>query len=186
MKLKRRRPERIELREDELEAILARAESSLEPADHEKLKAAIETLAWLTGELEAKNVSLARLRKILFGAKTEKTRGVVPREGGGSPGKDREELSPDSEEGPAPRDPPPQAPPRQGHGRNGAAAYTGAEKVAVPHASLCPGDPCPACPKGKVYRLAPRVLVRVRGQPPLQATVYELDRVPSASVPDLG
>ena len=41
--------------------------------------------------------------------------------------------------------------PRQGHGRNGADAYTGAEKIEVPHQSLQPGDPCPECEQGTVY-----------------------------------
>jgi hypothetical protein len=31
-----------------------------------------------------------------------------------------------------------------GHGRNGAAAFTGANRVAVAHATLNSGDPCPA------------------------------------------
>ena len=39
-----------------------------------------------------------------------------------------------------------------GHGRNGAAAFTGANKVAVTHATLHSGDMCPECPERKVYR----------------------------------
>lgn len=66
----------------------------------------------------------------------------------------------------------------QGHGRNGASSYTGAKKVAVPHPELHTGDNCPGCEKGKVYpQKEPRVLVRVVGQAPLTATVYELDRL---------
>ena len=62
-----------------------------------------------------------------------------------------------------------------GHGRNPASAYTGATKVAVPHPSLQPGAACPECPKGKVYaQKQPRPLVRIVGQAPLAATVYEL------------
>jgi transposase len=66
----------------------------------------------------------------------------------------------------------------KGHGRNGASAYTGAKKVAVPHPTMKPGEPCPGCIKGKVYpQKEPRTLVRVVGQAPLAATVYELDRL---------
>jgi len=80
---------------------------------------------------------------------------------------------------------PPTDPPRQqneekskGHGRNGASSYTGAKKVAVPHPALHTGDHCPGCEKGKVYpQKEPRTLVRVVGQAPLAATVYELDRL---------
>ena len=65
-----------------------------------------------------------------------------------------------------------------GHGRNGASSYTGAKKVAVPHPQLHAGDPCPGCEKGKVYpQKEPRTLVRIVGQAPLAATVYELDRL---------
>jgi transposase len=68
--------------------------------------------------------------------------------------------------------------PVKGHGRNGASAYTGARKVAVPHSTLHTGDTCPGCEKGKVYpQKGPRTLVRIVGQAPLQATVYELDRL---------
>ena len=69
-----------------------------------------------------------------------------------------------------------------GHGRNGACAYTGAKQVTVPHPTMKPGEPCPGCLKGKVYPLLgpnqePRVLVRLVGQAPLAATVYQLDRL---------
>lgn len=62
-----------------------------------------------------------------------------------------------------------------GHGRNGAGVYKGANKIIVPHASLKTGDPCPDCAEGKVYgQIQPGMLVRIVGQAPIQATVYEL------------
>ena len=65
-----------------------------------------------------------------------------------------------------------------GHGRNPASAYTGATKVAVPHPNLKPGNACPECPKGKVYpQKEPRPLVRIVGQAPLAATMYELEQL---------
>jgi len=68
--------------------------------------------------------------------------------------------------------------PAKGHGRNGASSYTGAQNVAVPHPDLHAGDSCPGCEKGKVYpQKEPRTLVRIVGQAPLAATVYELDRL---------
>jgi len=40
------------------------------------------------------------------------------------------------------------------------------------------GDPCPECREGKVYRQKePRTLVRVVGRPPLEATVFEMERL---------
>ena len=69
--------------------------------------------------------------------------------------------------------------PPSGHGRNGAAAYRGARKVQVPHASLKAGDPCPDAEcGGKVYaQRDPGVLVRIKGQAPIAATVYELEKL---------
>jgi transposase len=67
---------------------------------------------------------------------------------------------------------------KTGHGRNAAAAFNGARKVTVQHAELKSGDRCPDCEKGKVYlQKEPKPLVRIIGQPPLTATVYELERL---------
>lgn len=66
----------------------------------------------------------------------------------------------------------------KGHGRTPASEYAGAERVTVKHPGLRHGDPCPSCPKGKVYRQRQaKVLVRIVGQTPLAATVYELERL---------
>ncbi len=68
--------------------------------------------------------------------------------------------------------------PAAGHGRNGAAAYRGAKKVPIPHAKLSHGDRCPECTRGNVYaQKEPKALVRIAGQAPLAATVYELERL---------
>jgi transposase len=75
---------------------------------------------------------------------------------------------------------PPEAekPSRTGHGRNGADAFAGADKVAIAHATLHAGDACPGCREGKVYRQKePATLVRIIGQAPLKATVYEMERL---------
>jgi transposase len=67
---------------------------------------------------------------------------------------------------------------RQGHGRNGAAALTGAHRIAVAHATLHSGDRCPACRQGRVYRQKePATLVRFVGHAPLEATVFEMERL---------
>jgi len=71
-----------------------------------------------------------------------------------------------------------QEPAPAGHGRNGAAAFTGADRMAVPHATLDAGDACPGCGEGKVYRQKePATLIRIIGQAPLLATVYEMERL---------
>ncbi len=62
---------------------------------------------------------------------------------------------------PAVDQPDPGEPAREGHGRNGAAAFTGADRVAVAHAALHSGERCPACRQGRLYRQKePATLVR--------------------------
>lgn len=69
-------------------------------------------------------------------------------------------------------------PPKPGHGRNGASAYGGAHRIKVAHATLKPGDRCPECLRGKVYeQKEPTLRIRVVGQAPIAATIYELARL---------
>lgn len=138
--------------------------------DHAKLKAAMDTLAFVTAELQRKQTSLDRLRRLLFGAKTETTRTIVgPAPAPGAPGPG---ASPSADTGA-----PAVSPARPGHGRTSAAAYTGADTVTIAHPSLHRGDRCPGCTTGKIYPLAePATLVRITGMAPLGATVYECER----------
>ncbi|OHB64308.1 MAG: transposase [Planctomycetes bacterium RBG_13_60_9] len=164
--------EPIDLDRRELEAILERAKTALSEAEYTKLHAAMETLVFLTAELEKKRVSVQRLKQLLFGDTTETTKRVMKKilDEAGKEGASSDEATEGQE---------PEARPKaQGHGRNGAEAYVGAEKVRVPHASLKPGDACPRCPKGTVYEsVEPGRLVRMHGQAPLGATVYELQKL---------
>ncbi len=85
-------------------------------------------------------------------------------------------LEPKTSSSSATESPEPAAP--AGHGRNAASAFTGAEKVSVQHAQLKPGDPCPECREGRVYRQKePKTLIRIVGQAPLKATVFEMERL---------
>ena len=160
--MKRRKFKRKELDVKELGAIIERARAALSKEDHQTLVAAVDTLAFLTQELETKGTSIRRLRRLLFGATTEKTSrvsGKKTKAGTAASGKQDKKK-------------------RKGHGRNAAAAYRGADKVTVRHPSLAHASRCPACDRGKVYRQSePAALVRVMGMAPLRATVYELERL---------
>ena len=166
----RRKRERIELDAGELRAIIERTKTSaLGAKDYEKLEATVETFLWVTAELEKKTTTLERLRKELSinTKKTEKTSevlkgtGAQPSQGGGRGEKSEKKKKK-----------------AKGHGRHGADAYEGAQRIRIPHESLKSGDPCPECETGKVYVLrTPLKRVRVRGQAPIQATVYKLERL---------
>ena len=154
---------------EELEALLEKVRPELGEAGYQKLQAAIRTLGYVTELLQNQEATLASLRRLLCHSSTEKTSKVLKQAGIESSDNKLQ---------------PPDAPPAAkraiaGHGRNGAAAYRGARKVAVPHASLKAGDPCPgASCGGKVYlQRDPGVLVRIIGQAPIAATVYELEKL---------
>jgi transposase len=168
-------PKIVALHTDRLEALLQRAEAALAEEDYELIKALAESYAYLTGLVEDKGTTIQRLRKLLFGSPTEKTRGVIPQKNEETAAASAETPTDLTE--PADREEETVAE-RQGHGRNGADAYSGAEKIQVTHESLHSGDACPDCTKGKVYEMArPGVLIRMAGQAPVQGRVYELQRL---------
>lgn len=177
--MKKREIRRREVELKELEAILDRtSEGPLSPKDREKLKAAVDTLAVLTRELETKGISILRLRRLVFGPSTEKTSRVlgdaVRAEGGSTDSTDEAGVG----DGESAGEGAPVRAKRPGHGRNGVAAYRGADKVEVKHPSLIHGAGCPSCSKGKVYlQKEPASLLRIRGMAPMQASVYELERL---------
>lgn len=169
-------PKRQNVALEELEAIVERSRAALPADDHATLSAAIATLASLTQELESKQTSLDRLRRLIFGAATEKTDAVLG-ESGDAAGSETPvgDATLPSQRQNKPRNK------RKGHGRHGAADYPRAPRVAVAHDRLACGDPCPIaeCVGGRVYlqRKAPAVLVRITGVAPLRPTVYELERL---------
>jgi transposase len=157
--------ERLDVTSEELAALVEGVREALGEAGYQKLQAAIRTLGYVTELLETHQATLEKLRRLLCHSSTEKTKTVLQQAGIQTGEKKRKE--PGAPKGKAP-----------GHGRNGAAAYRGARKVEVPHASLKAGDPCPDCQRGKVYpQRDPGVLVRIKGQAPIAATVYELEKL---------
>ncbi len=186
-------PEVLEISFEELDALVDRAErGELLPGDAGTIKAAAETLKFLYSVLQKKNISIKRLQRIIFGGKTEKTSTVLKSqeegEGNGSesveggvtkhadatgsagavPGGKGKQM----EQPGKPKEKP------KGHGKNGVAEYRGAERVYIPHQTLEPGHPCPECPKGKVYEIKPpAVRLRLIGRSPVQAKVYELQKL---------
>jgi transposase len=138
----------IDVDVEELDRVIDTAENGpLSKADREKLKTTLHALV----------ERLARKRN------TEKTNSV---------------LEPKASSSAAAEPPVPEPPAPAGHGRNAASAFTGGEKVCVQHAQLKSGDVCPECRAGRVYRQKePATLIRIVGQPPLKATVFEMERL---------
>ena len=157
------KPRRIDLTPEDIKTLLERVKPVVSEGDYEAIKAMADTIEALSQVRDQKATSIKRLLNLLFGQKSEKKKKVF---------KKPEDDDDDLEGG---KKPPKK---RKGHGRNGASAYTGAEKVVINHESLKHGDPCPECINGKVYRCKiPKTVVRIVGSPPLQGTVYEMERL---------
>jgi transposase len=160
----------LEIPRQELDALLEHARTALPDEDYRRVKAVVEGLSYLTELIADKDTTIRDLRRLLFPLLTEKTREVLRRAGVEAEEKPAAKAEPSAAEGGQSKKP--------GHGRNGADAYHGAQRIAIAHAQLHAGDTCPACIKGKIYlQQEPRRLVRISGQAPLAATVYELERL---------
>ena len=158
----------IEVNFEELKALKERArQGPLGEEDYRQLEATIEALSRLIAMIGDKDTTISSLRALLSKPTTEKTSKVLEQAGMGKTAKS-------SSSQPASAG----AAPKPGHGRNSAAAYRKARRIPVPHAGLTAGDRCPRCLKGKVYRQKdPALRIRVIGQAPIEATVYELERL---------
>ena len=81
-------PERIDLDLEQVDALLKRVEAgTLQDGDYEIIKAMVETIHLLSQCVDEKAVSIKRLLRTLFGARTEKLEKVI---------KDRKNTSSDS------------------------------------------------------------------------------------------
>lgn len=167
------KPSRIEMSEGEVERLIAELKASnLRGETQELLVKLLLGWRWLNEQLESKTLSIRKLLRLFFGSKTEKTpkpKNDDDSKGGGG-----------AQSGGKP-DPKPPKPKPPGHGKNGQAQYESAERVAVPHPTLKAKDPCPSCLSGRLYGYGLAAVLRIFGQAPLQAKVYELERLRCAS-----
>jgi transposase len=163
------RGEVIELDMQELEEIIERSRhGTLSAQDQEKLKELLGAMKHLMALVENNKTSMRKLRQMLFGASTEKLENLkkvleVAAEAEALGSKEHRAQGKQK---------------AKGHGRNGADAYRGAERIKIEHESLKTGDRCPGCEKGKVYVPgSPAYRIRIKGQAPIGATVYELEKL---------
>ncbi len=173
----RKAPKIIDVTEQRFEELLHRAESnSLRDDDMElmcQIFASYRGLFQLVGD---KNTTIARLRKLMFGATTEKSKDVLG-DAEAAPNQPADDASTNTsadarnDQADDSSEPPP------GHGRLGADDYPGADLVDVSHPELSPGDACPECVQGTLYEKSPGVLVRFTGQARLHATVYRMQKL---------
>jgi hypothetical protein len=200
-------PQPIEIEEAEVERLIEQAQQGqLDAAAQKRIVPLLQTLLWLEHTLLETRISLAKLRKVLFGKRTEKTTRKPPKPPDGP--------ADSSENAQSKSDPPsdPELPagdaaagkggrqsdtateagsgeqtgvgneaqkptPRPGHGRLGAADYPGAKRVFCTHDQYQAGDRCPQCARGRLHRSRPLVRLRFKGHALALVTRYELEQL---------
>jgi len=164
-------PQKIELTPEQLEGLMHRLDTgTLTAEDHETIKAIIETFLALNQAVQDKNGTINKLLRMIFGVKTEKAENVLgPHEETTTEEADKTSKNSDTNEN---TDEKP-----KGHGRNGTSAYSTAERITVPYTELKPGEVCPLCTRGKVYPWTAGTIVRLTGGAPIQATIWELEKL---------
>jgi hypothetical protein len=176
-----KRPEDVQLSREEGEALLARLEANTLTAEDRRVLGKVWTFYfWLLFALREAKLSLKRLKALVFGEKPKKRQpppsGGTP--GGGSAGGSETQAS--ASHGvptPAPTAPPEKKPPPPGHGRQGAEVYRAAQTVECRPEELAVGERCPACGRGRLYRLPPGVEMRLDGNALLSAVRYEWEKL---------
>ena len=141
--------------EAERRAFLEELRPLLSTAHRERIGRILELVGWLLTLLEMKNLSIAKLRQVCFGAQTESAHNVC-----GQPPKEQKKTK------------------AKGHGRNSHRRYTGARRVKVAHPTLTAGQECPDCQKGKLRaRKEPALAITVTAQPPVGAVIHEMEQL---------
>jgi hypothetical protein len=164
-------PQPIDIEEAQVEQLIRKAEQgALDAGEQKRLVPLLKTLVWLQRSLLETRISLSKLKRILFGKKTEKRprKPKDPDSGSDGDGKGSDE-DPGSHTPPAGTADPAcatqqgeqsgvsNAKKSRGHGRRAAAEYRGAETVFCAHDAYQPGDRCPKCARGRLYTIPPPV-----------------------------
>lgn len=139
----------VRLDAQQSQALLERVRDRLEPEDYDIIQGLLFTVSQLLDMITGTRMSIAKLKQMIFGPKTEKLPKSDP------PEKDKSRPKP------------------KGHGRIAAREYTGARKVTIPLEDLQPGQCCPDCQHAKLYRWKPAAIVLIKAQAPFEATLYE-------------
>jgi transposase len=164
----------------EIEHLIERLkQQQLNRQDEDLIERLLRLVLVLVELLQYKNVSIKRLRKLVFGPRTEKrkvagqTQGEEKKEASGAEAqssemKERSQAQSEAGEGSA-KD---QKGVAKGHGRKAASAIPGAREVICRHEQYKAGDQCPenGC-RGRLYVMkTPNSFIQFTGRPLIEAT----------------
>jgi transposase len=177
-----KRPEDVTLSREEGEALLARLEADALTAEDRRVLGKVLTFYfWLLFAVREAKLSLKRLKALVFGEKPKKREppesGGAAGGGGGTGGSGAVETNPPVRQGAEEREQSAASAGRPGHGRQSAASYREAQRVECRHEELAVGERCPACGRGRLYRLPAGIEMRLDGNALLSAVRYELEKL---------
>lgn len=175
-------PEIVEKSEDEIKNIIAVVKKSSLPEElsHFVVKC-IETAMWLPLILEKKNISLSRLRKMIFGKgfkRSKKRQSKInkdvsenknlldPEINSSSLSSNTPELTKNTEKTKKP-----------GHGRMPHSVYKNCEEVRLQLFDLIVGDDCPSLCGGRLGAYTPGFLIRIKGQNFATVSRYTIEKL---------
>jgi len=159
----------------EIEALIARLEDGqLRAEDRRLIGRLLRLLLMLIRVVEQKNISISRLKRMLFGPGSDARPAAHRRAADATPPSEEQSKASDHLSELLDPDASPRAthPRRRGHGRHGAARYTGAHRVVCADPDLMVGDGCPhALCRGHLYDTRePSLFIRLEGRPIVSAT----------------
>jgi transposase len=158
--------------------------SNLDAPVKEKLERLLRTVIALLDLLQRKNLSIKRLKNLLFGKKTEKLAEMSNRREKES--KEKKELVKAEGETTNGERNESEGGKKKGHGRRAAKDYAGAKIVECRHGELKTGEICPhpQC-GGHLYHLnEPKMFMQFTGRPLISATNYEQEVLRCAKCQD--
>jgi hypothetical protein len=191
---KEKEPKKIELTDAEVASLRERIKNrKMTDEDFVLFEQVLLFMLWIQRQLERFKLTTNKLRKIIFGSKTEKGSGSCPKKDNQASGQNAPD--PDVPEGSSvPESAAPSnekqnliedtqsinaKPKAKGHGRMSADAYEPDEIIRVNLTSLQAGDPCPTGCGGKLYQPDddPGGIIRVKGQSCAHVIRYEFERL---------
>ena len=140
-------------------------ENNLSPRQKEIILAILSIYSWLSALYYAKKLNINKIKR-LFGFQSEK-----------SPKDEEKKTKPSDKKGSKPSSKESSKDKKQGHGKNGKEEFPGAQRHYHELAELQTGDGCPACDRGKLYPVSPGTYIHFVGNPPIQATIHETQKL---------
>ncbi len=162
-------------------------------SDQKLLCQIILMFLWLQHSLRETKISLRKIKKLVFGQKSEKSKkGKAnnsnnpshvntspedkPDQDADDPTKNNSPSSDSNESDPSSKSPSDDVE-KKGHGRLGVDAYTDAQTVHCTHPDHERGDICPECKKGTLFKMKdPGKEIRLFSEGLIQAIIYFLER----------